>query len=266
MSWSRVASRTTGRVAGAASTARSVWSQRSSPGTLFWGIPRWAARSGEIARSRSVSLISRRPTDGTGAASSLSSSAAIRSPDRWRASSARAWIPARVAGSTPNPSVAASRTARIIRRASSSKRVRASPTARNKRASVSASPSNGSRKRRRPPGSDPPGHRVDREVAAGQVQLDAVAELDPVRSPEVGVVVIRPERRDLEDLVVVADGDRAEPVLVDGVREERDDRLGQRPRREVPVLAAGDPGRGRATSRRRRTRRDRSPRGSGARR
>ena len=43
MSWSRAVSRVTGRSAGAASTVRSVWSQRSSPGTLFWGTPRWAA-------------------------------------------------------------------------------------------------------------------------------------------------------------------------------------------------------------------------------
>ena len=75
----------------------------------------------------------------------------------------------------------------------------------------------------------PPRHRIDREVAAGQVQLDAVAELDAVRPPEVGVVVVGPERRDLEDLVVVPDGDRAEPVLVDGIREERDDRSGNAP-------------------------------------
>ena len=65
-----------------------------------------------------------------------------------------------------------------------------------------------------------------------------VAELDPVRPPEVGVVVVGPEGRDLEDLAVVPDGDRPEPVLVDGVREERDDRLGQRVRGEVPVVRA----------------------------
>ncbi len=48
MSWRRAAIRTTGRSARAASTVRTVWSQRSSPGTLFWGMPRWAASSGEI--------------------------------------------------------------------------------------------------------------------------------------------------------------------------------------------------------------------------
>ena len=48
-------------------------------------------------------------------------------------------------------------------------------------------------------GSRAPGHRVHREVAAGEVELDRVAELDPVRPPEVGVVVVAPERRDLED-------------------------------------------------------------------
>ena len=75
----------------------------------------------------------------------------------------------------------------------------------------------------------PPRHRIDREVAPGEVQLDVVAELDAVWSPEVGVVVVGPERRDLEDLVLVPDRHRAEAVLVDGIREERDDRLGQRP-------------------------------------
>ena len=80
-----------------------------------------------------------------------------------------------------------------------------------------------------------PGHRVDGEVAAREVELDRVAELDPVRSPEVGVVVVGPEGRDLEDLAVASDGDRPEPVLVDGAGKERDDLLGQCIGREVPV-------------------------------
>ena len=50
-----------------------------------------------------MSLRSRSPTDGIGAASSLSSSVAIRSPDRWPTSDDRAWIPASVAASTPKP-------------------------------------------------------------------------------------------------------------------------------------------------------------------
>ena len=80
-----------------------------------------------------------------------------------------------------------------------------------------------------------PGHRVDREVAARQVGFDRIAELDPMRTAEVGVVVVGPEGRDLEVLAVAPDGDRPELVLVDGVREERDDLLGQCFRGEVPV-------------------------------
>ena len=87
-SWRSAASRTIGRSAGAASTARSVWSQRSSPATLFWATPRCAASSGEMRSSIPVSAASRRPTDGRSAVISFSSSRAIRSPDRWRTSAA----------------------------------------------------------------------------------------------------------------------------------------------------------------------------------
>ena len=83
---------------------RSVWSHRSSPGILFWAMP---ALRGEVRRDRREEARSRpaaaaRPT-AIGAASSLSSSAAIRSPDRWATSSARAWIPASVARLDPEP-------------------------------------------------------------------------------------------------------------------------------------------------------------------
>ena len=89
--------------------------------------------------------------------------------------------------------------------------------------------------RRRLAWSRAPGHGVDREVAARQVEFDGVAELDAVRSPEVGVVVVGPEGRDLEDLAVTPDGDGPEPVLVDGAREEIDEPFGQRVRGEIPV-------------------------------
>ena len=88
---------------------------------------------------------------------------------------------------------------------------------------------------RRLAGACAPGHRVDREVAPGEVELDRVAELDAVRSAEVGVVVVGPERRDLEDLAVAADGDRPEPVLVDGAREGLEELFRASARREVPV-------------------------------
>ncbi len=90
---------------------------------------------------------------------------------------ARAWIPASVAGSMDASSVAARRTARIIRRASSSKRTRGSPTARIVGPSRSARPSNGSSRTAPEPLGGPPAlgaprHRVDREVATGEVELD----------------------------------------------------------------------------------------------
>ncbi len=43
-----------------------------------------------------------------------------------------------------------------------------------------------------------PCHGIDREVAPGEVDLDRVAEFDPVRPPEIGVLVVRAEGRDLE--------------------------------------------------------------------
>ena len=89
--------------------------------------------------------------------------------------------------------------------------------------------------RRRVTRSGPPGHRVDREVAARQIDLDRVAELDPERPPEVVVVVIGPEGRDLEDLARLPDRDGPEAVLVDGARKELDQAFGACVRREVPI-------------------------------
>ena len=81
-----------------------------------------------------------------------------------------------------------------------------------------------------------PRHRVDREVAAGEVGLDRVPELDAVRAPEVGVVVVLAEGRDLDVAVVGRpDRDRPEPVLVDRAREQRLDPVRAGVRREIPV-------------------------------
>ena len=75
---------------------------------------------------------------------------------------------------------------------------------------------------------------------ADEVVLDPVAELDPVRSPEVRVLVVRPEGRDLDDLLAGPDGDRPEAVLVDGAREDVDDPVRQGVRGEVPVGRLAD--------------------------
>ena len=62
-----------------------------------------------------------------------------------------------------------------------------------------------------------------------------LGELDPVRPPEVGVVVVAAERRDLVQLAAARHGHRPEPVLVGGLREELQEPFGQRVRGQVPV-------------------------------
>ena len=108
-------------------------------------------------------------------------------------------------------------------------------------------------------GSSAPGHRVDGQVAPSQVLVDRVAELDPVRSPEVGVVVVASEGRDLERLAPVAD---RRPSRTGSRRPRRG-----RPRRSAPggrrwpCPSRTGPGRGggRGASRRPRSRHDRPP-------
>ena len=98
---------------------------------------------------------------------------------------------------------------------------------------------------------------VDREVPAGEVGPEVVPELDPVRPPEVGVVVLGAERRDLEHLAVAADRHRPERVLVDGAREQRRAAARDARRSRGPSRWALGPGARRAATRRRRTRRGR---------
>jgi hypothetical protein len=80
-----------------------------------------------------------------------------------------------------------------------------------------------------------PGERVHREVATGEVGPDRRPELDPVRASEVGVVVVRPERRDLVLVPRAPDRDRPEAVLVGGVLEQRGRLLGKGGRGKVPI-------------------------------
>ena len=102
-----------------------------------------------------------------------------------------------------------------------------SPTARRQPAARSASPSNGStsvgRRGRSSGRRRAPGHGVDREVATGEVRAEVVPELDAVGPAVVGVLVVDPEGRDLEDAAVPAHGHGPEAVLVDGAREQLDD-------------------------------------------
>jgi hypothetical protein len=80
-----------------------------------------------------------------------------------------------------------------------------------------------------------PRQRVHREVATGEIGLDRRPELHPVRPPEIGVVMVGPERRDLVLVTVAPDAHGPEPVLVRGVGEERRGLLGEGGRREIPV-------------------------------
>ena len=175
MSWRSAATRASGRPSrapgAAASTVRQVWSQRSSPGTLAWGIPRWRASSGAMTARRPVSSASRRPVDGPlgreqphelgeGPLAGDVGGQRRLGRDRRRASRAR----------RRSPSVAAKRTARSIRRASSRKRAPGSPTARSMPAARSSRPPKRStRSPGRPVRVERDRHRVDGEVAAGEV-------------------------------------------------------------------------------------------------
>ena len=220
--------------AGAASTDRSVWSHRSSPGTLFWGCraaPRGRARS--VRAGRCPRAVEARPT----------------APGRRAACRARPRS-ARPRGGRP---------ARPVPDRGQRRRLHAEPERRRqpdgpdhpegvlleprRRLADRAQDAGGDvgaaavrvDERRGIARSGAPGHRVDREVAARQVDLDRVAELDPVRSPEVGVVVVGPEGRDLEGLAVAADRDGPEPVLVDGPGEQLDEPLRTGVGGQVPV-------------------------------
>ena len=81
-----------------------------------------------------------------------------------------------------------------------------------------------------------PGQGVHGEIAARQVLLDRRPELDPVGPPEIGVVVVAPERGDLVLDAVALDGHRAERVLVDRAREQGLEHLRPGVGRQVPVV------------------------------
>ena len=146
MSWSERGQAEARRSAAAASTVRSVWSQRSSPGILFWGMPRCAARSGDEGEEQAGRL--QRAGARTTAAGRR---AACRAPPRCAPLTggprARRWpgSPRASRARSSKPSVAARRTARSIRSASSRKRRRGIANGpQERRAARSARPPNGS--------------------------------------------------------------------------------------------------------------------------
>ena len=151
------------------------------PGARRAGAPSSGARTA----SSPVSSASRRPTDGRRRRSSFASSAPIRSPETWATSGAfcaRSRPGSR--GSISNPSVAAKRTARTIRSASSRNRAAGSPTARSTpRVEVGAARRTGRRARSGP--ASPAAVEPDRQAIALTVKSrrarsasSVVAELD----------------------------------------------------------------------------------------
>ena len=231
-----------------------MWSHRSSPGTLFWGMP---ALRGEVRRDRREQAgVAQQPEPDRRRRRAEQLVELGRDPLARQVRDQLGPCLDRRPASPPRPRSRASPPAGP-RGPSGARPPRTGPAGRRPRGGSRPprrhAPSYGSTSAGRLAGPRAPGHRVDREVAARQVELDRVAELDPVRSPEVGVVVVGPERRDLEDLAVAADGDRPEPVLVDGAREELDEPLGRasearsqssgrRPRSDVAQRAADDVG------------------------
>ena len=157
-------------------------------------------------------------------------------------------------------------------RAEHAQRVLAEPGRPDRRPrAASAAPGRRGRRAGRRAGGSPaglgaPGDGVDGEVATGEVELDRVGELDPMRPSEVGVVVVGAERRDLDVTdrrVAGPDGDRPEGVLVDGARGTAPAVCsGQGRRSRGPSLGRRDRAARRAASRRRRRPRDRPTRAS----
>ena len=78
-------------------------------------------------------------------------------------------------------------------------------------------------------------HRIDGEVASGQIVVQVVAEGDGVGAPMVGVGAVVAIRGDLVRLLADVDLDGPEPVLVARAREEPDDLVRACVRGEIPV-------------------------------
>ena len=153
----------------APSTVLSVWSQRSSPGILSCGIPRWAARSGEMASSPVSAIAARRTDDGGEQSLQL---VPIRSPDSRRTyRRCRGWRPAWPARSRSRARRepdGAHHAQRVLVEALGRVADRAQDRGREVRPAVGGSTSRACG----PPAVAAPGHRVDREVAPRQVRVD----------------------------------------------------------------------------------------------
>ena len=152
--------------------------------------------------------------------------------DAARADRAIAAIASRTRGATVKPSCETNRAARSIRSGSSPKDTSGAAGVSSTRARSAAKPPSGSRNSPGPSARDAHRHRVDGEVAAHQIVVEAVAEahLGVARHLVVGVGA---EGGDLHALVALADADRAE--LDAGVPQ----RVGPRPQHALHLLGPG---------------------------
>ena len=266
MSWSSAASRTTGR-------PPATHRPRAACGPTG---PRPRPCSGHAALRRELGRDGRQqagvgqqpqPDRRRGAASSLSSSAAIRSPDRCATSSARVPDPGERRrldlelegrgepdGADHPQRVLLEPRRRVADRAQDAGRAHRRGRRTDRRARAAR------------PGAAPQAIALTVKSRRARSSLDRVAELDPVRPPEVGVVVVGPEGRDLEVAVAGRAGPRPSRT---GSRRRRPGTAraicsGSASGREVPVGRGPPEQRRRAASRRRRTPRDRRPRASAA--
>ena len=143
-----------------------------------------------------MSASSRSPTDGRSAASSLPSSAAIRSPERWATSAARSRIAASVAGSIVKPErcgepdgadhpqrVLLEPCRRVADRAQDARGDIGAPVERVDSAGAGRAVASGL-------GVAPQAIALTVKSRRARSSSSDVAELDPVRPPEVGVVVV----------------------------------------------------------------------------
>ena len=177
--------------------------------------------------------ITSKARDGARAFIALTHSSRTRSATTLRKVSSVGRMAASVAGSSAISSVATKRAARSTRRPSSEKRSSGSPTARRTRRARSPRPPYGSMTL---PSTGSMRDRVDGEVAAREIGRDVVDELDPVGAAPVGVRPLAAQRRHLVVLAVLHDGDGAVlDARRDGAREDREQLLGPRVGRDVPV-------------------------------
>ena len=179
------------------------------------------------------------PPRGAAVSSSFDSSSRTRSAEMRSISGASSVIAARVPSSTSKPSWAEKRAARSIRSGSSPNDCSGAAGVRSVFASRSSTPPDGSTSVEL---RQPQRERVDGEVAAGEVVLEARAEHD-LGLARVAVVGVGAVGRDLDGLARDLRADRAEraadvPVRLGDRLHDREDLVGRGIRGEIEVVDA----------------------------